>query len=152
MAKKEIPKWMFFLAGIIATLVLIKGYIYFSEKEYTVLSKQFYTEYTELADQLVNIDSIEGILEIVKKEENQNRISLMIESVQKLKVKTPSWKYKYYQDMSEKTKSIINMSECTRIEYKDISIDRRSEIAHIITIMRADFLHLKNKETSVIFW
>lgn len=152
MAKKVIPKWVFFLAGIIAVLVLIKGYIFFSEKEYAFLSKKFYTEYTELANQLVNIDSIESILEIVKKEENQNRISLMIESVQQLKVKTPSWKYKYYHEMSEKTKGIINMNECTRIEYKDISIDRRSEIAYIITIMRADFLHLKNKETSVIFW
>lgn len=135
--------------GKLSTLVLIKGYVYFSEKEYTVLSKQFYTEYTELADQLVNIDSIEGILEIVKKEENQNRIYLMVESVQQLRVKTPSWKYEYYQDMSEKTKSIINMNECTRIEYKDISIDRRSEVAHIITIMRSDLLHWKNKKSEI---
>jgi len=152
MSKKIVSKWLFYILGIITALVLIKDYIYYSEKEYTILSKKFYTEYMGLAEQLEDIDSIEGVLEIVRKEENQKRIYHMIEAVQQLETKTPKWKYEFYQDMSEILKGIIAMNECTRIEYKDISIDRRSEIAHTVTVMRADLHDWKNNKNIRIFW
>jgi hypothetical protein len=141
-----------FMAGIFVTMVIILVYIKISEREYVSLAKQFYNQYTTLAETLISADSIEDALILLKEDSNKKVIIEIELTISLLQTKTPAWKNPFYIDMEDRLSKLLHMVECADIPYEDLESNKKSSIRNFMYTMRMDVNDWKDNKYNRAFW